>query len=184
MEEKEKKAQQYPFKIDEYYSPGLNSLKRIYTQHPKFNGNTRLIYELLYDHWNPEYGYAFPDQWELARESGLSRASVNNQIKILEELDLIRVEKTKVSTRTNNVYYLNKPVTTIEEFYSKFPEVKARAEERIRKIDEEEESLKQKKWVEKETKDKPKRRIINMEVKPPKNKEAADQSFDDVSSWL
>src|SRR5699024_12794906 len=88
MEEKK-----YPFEITEYYSVGLNSLKRIYTQHPKFNGNTRLIYELLLDYWNADYGYAFPDQWQLAIDSGMSVSTVGRSISVLKELDLIRTEK-------------------------------------------------------------------------------------------
>lgn len=144
MEEKEKKAQQYPFKIDEYYSPGLNSLKRIYTQHPKFNGNTRLIYELLFDHWNAEYGYAFPDQWELARESGQSLSSVKRNLKVLKDLGLIEIRKSPIG-RKNNVYYLKKPITSLEEFYRKFPDIEKEAKERIVKIDAERETA-FKKW--------------------------------------
>ena len=78
----EKEGKKYPFNITEYYSPGLNSLKRIYTQHPKFNGNVRLIYELLFDHWNAEYGYAFPDQWQLAIDSGMSVSPVGRHLKV------------------------------------------------------------------------------------------------------
>lgn len=126
----------YPFLIDEYYSPSLNSLKRIYTQHPKFNGNVRLIYELLYDYWHPAYGYAFPDQWQLAIDSGLSLSSVKRCIKILEELDLIEVKKSPAGKK-NNVYLIKKPVTTLEEFYKKFPEIEEESKERVEKIKEE-----------------------------------------------
>src|SRR5690625_5020832 len=131
--EEEKNQKKYPFEIDEYYSVGLNSLKRIYTQHPRFNGNVRLIYELLLDYWNPKWGYAFPDQWELAMESGLSRKSVINQLKRLEELDLIEIVRSPIG-RNNNVYYLKKPVTTMEELYEKFPNIKEESEKRLRSI--------------------------------------------------
>src|SRR5699024_5817958 len=99
----EKDGQKYPFKIEEFYSVGLNSLKRVYTQHPKFNGNVRLIYELLLDHWNGTYGYAFPDQWELARESGMSRRTVNRHIKTLEQLELVEIKRSPIG-KNNNVY--------------------------------------------------------------------------------
>ena len=130
--------EEYPFEITEYYSPSLNSLKRIYTQHPKFNGNTRLIYELLFDHWNAKTGYAYPTIYELARESGLSTKSVKNQIKTLIELGLIRKERTRVNGRINDVYYILPPVTTIDEFYKKFPDVKTQAEARLERINYEE----------------------------------------------
>jgi DNA-binding transcriptional regulator YhcF (GntR family) len=128
----EKREKEYPFKITEYYSPGLNSLKRIYTQHPDFNGNVRLIYELLFDHWNPDYGYAFPTIWQLAEESGLGEATVKRCIKTLEKLDLI--EKRRSSVAQNNIYIVKKPVRTIEELKAKFPEVEPYMNERIAKI--------------------------------------------------
>lgn len=134
----DEKSTKYPFSITEYYSPGLNSLKRIYTQHPKFNGNTRLIYELLFDHWNAEKGYGWPTIYELARESGLSISCVKTQIRTLLELELIRKEKTSVNGRLNDVYYVLQPVSSIEEFYAKFPDIKAKAEERIERINAEE----------------------------------------------
>lgn len=129
---------EYPFEIKEHYTPSLNSLKRIYTQHPKFNGNTRLIYDLLFAHWNAKTGYAYPTIYDLARESGMSTSGVKNQIKTLVELGLVRKQKTKINGRLNDVYHLLPPVTTIEEFYEKFPEIKAQAEARIERINTEE----------------------------------------------
>ncbi|MCM3732364.1 hypothetical protein M3196_11895 [Fictibacillus nanhaiensis] len=136
---------QYPIEINEYYSPGLNSLKRIYTKHPKFNGNTRLIYEILFDYYNPDYGYAFPTHWDLARDSDLTRGSIIKQIKILEVLDLIEVRKSPMGDRKNNVYVVKAPVTTMAEFYAKFPDVSDQVKAKLAKIDAEEEAL-QKKW--------------------------------------
>jgi DNA-binding MarR family transcriptional regulator len=130
----------YPYEIKEYYSPGLNSLKRIYTQHPDFNGNVRLIYELLFDLWNPDYGYAFPTIWQLSTESGLSEATVKRCIKTLIKLDLI--EKRRSSVAQNNVYIVKKPVKTVEELIAKFPEVEAYRNERLAKIKASEEASK------------------------------------------
>ncbi len=126
--------QKYPFEIREYYSPALNSLKRIYTQHPKFNGNTRLIYDLLFDHWNADYGYAFPTLDELAIHSGLSKSAVKTQIKTLIELELIRKRPSPLAGSKNDVYILLPPVTTREAFFEKFPEVEAKALERVARI--------------------------------------------------
>lgn len=137
MGEKESK---FPFQISEYYSPGLNSLKRIYTQHPDFNGNVRLIYELLFDFWNPQYGYAFPTIWQLAEESGMGEATVKRCVSTLVELDLI--EKKKSSVAQNNVYFIKKPVTTIEELIAKFPEVEEYRNKRLATIKASEESSK------------------------------------------
>src|SRR5699024_1303088 len=182
MEEKK-----YPFEITEYYSVGLNSLKRIYTQHPKFNGNTRLIYELLLDYWNADYGYAFPDQWQLAIDSGMSVSTVGRSISVLKELDLIRTEKSPIG-RGNNVYYIYKPVDTIEECYEKFPDIKEQAEKRIAKIEED----KQKKLGEWDGKPKAEQKqeapkSVTAVVYPRKKaQEVTEESEDlsDILSWL
>jgi DNA-binding MarR family transcriptional regulator len=137
MGEKEKK---YPFRISEYYSPGLNSLKRVYTQHPDFNGNVRLIYELLFDFWNPDYGYAFPTIWQLSAESGLGEATVKRCIQTLVKLDLI--EKKRSSVAQNNVYIIKKPVKKIEELIAKFPEVEEYQKKRLAVIKASEETSK------------------------------------------
>ncbi|WP_347320047.1 helix-turn-helix domain-containing protein [Rossellomorea sp. RS05] len=150
-------AKKYPYEINEYYSPGLNSLKRIYTKHPKFNGNTRLIYELIFDYWNDQYGYAFPTHYDLARDSGISVASVKTQIKTLTQLDLLQPKKADVNGRKNNVYLVKQPVRTIDEFYRKFPEVRDQAVEKLRKIDAEEQSDKSRWAGWKATESQPKR---------------------------
>src|SRR5690606_10456020 len=99
-----------------------NSLKRIYTQHPKFNGNVRLVYEVLLDYWNAEYGYAFPDQWELALITGMSKSSIKNYLRVLQELELIEVGKSNIGNKLNNVYYIKQPINNLDEFFKKFPE--------------------------------------------------------------
>ena len=183
----EKDGKNYPFKIDEYYSVGLNSLKRVYTQHPKFNGNVRLIYELLLDYWNADYGYAFPDQWELARESGQSLSSIKRNINILKDLELIEVKKSPVGKK-NNVYYIKKPVTTLEEFYRKFPDIEEESKKRIAMIDAEmEKSLEE--WGKDAKKGEAytRRKSYSTVIYPPKtNEEEVDQGDDlkSVKLWL
>src|SRR5690625_1715273 len=183
----EKDGKRYPFEISEFYSVGLNSLKRVYTQHPKFNGNVRLIYELLFDHWNGDFGYAFPDQWELARESGQSVSSVKRNIKVLKELDLIEVSRSPIG-RKNNVYYIKKPVSTIEEFYRKFPEIEKESRERIARIDAERD-----KAIEKWDKDEQagekytQRNSFLTYANPSKHKEGEaveNGSLKDIEAWL
>lgn len=183
----EKEGKKYPFDINEYYSPSLNSLKRIYTQHPKFNGNVRLIYELLFDHWNAEYGYAFPDQWQLAIDSGMSVSSVGRHLKVLEELELIEIDKSPLG-RGNNVYYIKKPIDNITEFYEKFPDIEKKARERIEKIEAEKEK-KLEQWSKNETKAgnkfKPGDKFTAIIEPQKKEKEAnAEESYGKLSEWL
>jgi hypothetical protein len=171
---------QYPFQIDEYYSPGLTSLKRIYTQHPSFNGNVRLIYDLLFDYWNPNYGYAFPTIWQLSADSGLSEATVDRCIKTLITLDLI--EKKRSSVAQNNVYFIKKPVATIEELIAKFPEVEDYREKRLDYIKSREETskarLKKKKPDAANVKA---QEILSTEIITPSETNGQDSEID---SWL
>ncbi|WP_110928762.1 helix-turn-helix domain-containing protein [Bacillus massiliglaciei] len=127
---------QYPYQIKEHYIPSPNSLRRIYTQHPKYNGNVLLIYELLFDYWNPNYGYAFPTIWDLARDSGLGESTVKRCIVTLVQLDLIKKERSEVAN--NNVYKFKRPVETVEELKKKFPEVEEHDKKRRKIIDDSE----------------------------------------------
>lgn len=119
----------YPFEIKEdYYSPGLNSLKRLYTRHPKFNANTRLIYELLFDYWSADHGYAFPTIAQLRLDSDLSKGGVTKQIDTLVELDLVEKRPSPIGHRKNNVYIVKAPLANEKEFYARFPEAQAHFE--------------------------------------------------------
>src|SRR5690625_48597 len=183
----EKDGKRYPFEISEFYSVGLNSLKRIYTQHPKFNGNVRLIYELLFDYWNAEYGYAFPDQWQLAIDSGMSVSSVGRHLKVLEELELIKKGKSPTG-HVNNVYYIKKPIDNITEFYERFPEVEKKARERIEKIKAEKEK-KLEQWSKNDKKAgnkvKPGDKFTAIiEPKKEGKEESAEESYGKLSEWL
>lgn len=116
----------------EHYTPSLNSLLRIYTQHPKFSPSVKLIYDLLFDYFNPNYGYAFPTIRQLERDSGLSESSVKRHIKTLEDLDLVVKKRSRYG---NNTYLVKKPVGTLEALYDKFPDIKVKSEKRLREIE-------------------------------------------------
>ncbi len=135
------KKQNYPFEIEGgvHYVPSFNALNRVYTQHPEFKANTKLIYELLFDYYNPDYGYAFPTYRQLERDSGLSISTVKRQVKVLEQLELIEIGR---SSYGNNVYVVKPPLQTIEELFAKFPEIEQKAKERLAKIEQEEEQEK------------------------------------------
>lgn len=126
----------YPYEISRNYIKSPNSLRRIYLQHPKFNGNCLIIYELLLEYWNADTGYAFPNVWQLAYSSGLSESSVKTCIKKLIELDLIEKDKSKVAH--NNVYIPKKPVETLEELFEKFPEAALHHEKHVQQLRESE----------------------------------------------
>lgn len=134
----------FPYKIEkgEHYIPSLYALTCIYTQHPKFNGNVKLIYDILFDMYNREYGYAFPTFNQLAQYSGLSVKSCKNHVKVLRELDLVEVTPSK---KNNNTYVVKKPVQTFEQFYARFPEIEAQAKERIERLKQDDKAEKERK---------------------------------------
>lgn len=185
----EKKQKIPPFPIKEHYSVSLNSLKHIYTQHPDFNGNVRLIYELLYDYWNPDYGYAFPTVYELARESGLGISTVERCLRTLVKLDLIEKKPTPIASKRNNVYIIKPPITTLEEFLQKFPEVRQYMQERIAKINAREaaglaklDRLKQKQ--QKPAGGEAKAKDINLHEHDKKNKADRQDDYKKLLDWL
>lgn len=143
-----------PYKIEkgEHYVPSLSSLLRVYTQHPEFNPGVKLIYDLLFDYYNPQYDYAFPTIRQLERDSGLSESSVKRYIRTLEKLDLIEKGKSKFG---NNTYKVKKPVSTLEELYEKFPEIKEESEKRLREIDRKEAEEKERRDKKKPTEKQP-----------------------------
>ncbi|WP_411953589.1 helix-turn-helix domain-containing protein [Alkalibacillus sp. S2W] len=126
----------YEIKTGEHYIPSMNALNRIYSQHPDFKPATKLIYELLFDYWNPKYGYAFPTMRQLERDSGLGYSTVEQQIRTLIKLNLI--EKERSAKHGNNVYYVKKPVNSLEQLYEKFPDIRDKSEERLQKIKDDE----------------------------------------------
>ncbi|GEM_PF-1647833 len=152
-----------PFSIEkgEHYIPSLSSLVRIYTQHPDFKPGAKLIYDLLFDYYNPAYGYAFPTIRQLERDSGLSESSVKRHIKTLEKLDLVAKGKSK---HGNNTYVVKKPVNTLEQLYKKFPHIREKSEERLREI---------------ERKESEERMRRDGETKPQEEPEAEPQEIDE-----
>lgn len=112
-----------PFKNEAGFTAMPNEILRVYTKHPKFNGNTLLVYMYLLDKFNLEFRYAFPTQDQIADETFLSRQTVITAINTLINLRLIN--KVYNSDYGNNVYTFNKPIHDSEVFAKEFEEVGA-----------------------------------------------------------
>ena len=67
---------------------------------------------LLSRDFNKDYQYVFPSEETIARETKLSKKTVNTSIKYLQELRLIHIEKFKgeYGKYTNNCYFLFIPI--------------------------------------------------------------------------
>lgn len=115
-----------PFKNELGFTAIPNEILRVYTKHPKFNGNALLVYMYLLDKFNIEFRYAFPTQDQIAEGTFLSRQTVNKAISTLVELELI--VKRYNSDFGNNNYMFNKPIYDEKQFSKKFEEVDANVE--------------------------------------------------------
>ncbi|MBO2536002.1 helix-turn-helix domain-containing protein [Rummeliibacillus suwonensis] len=98
-----------------------NDVLRNYWVHPKFTGNCFAVYMHLLDRYNPEKCYAWPTQDQIADALIMSRQTVWKILKDLEYLRLIVILDSPVGT--NHVYVPLKPLESIEEIESAFPEV-------------------------------------------------------------
>ena len=73
----------------------------------KMDGSTLKVYVSVKAHSNHQSGEARPTQQTIARESGLSVATVKRSISQLEKFGLLQKNKTQ---RKNNSYFLNEKI--------------------------------------------------------------------------
>lgn len=98
-----------------------NDVLRNYWVHPRFSGNCFAVYMHLLDCYNAEKRYAWPTQDQIADALLMSRQTVWKILKDIEYLRLIAILDSPVGA--NKVYVPLKPLESIEEIESAFPEV-------------------------------------------------------------
>lgn len=103
------------------FTAAPNDVLRNYWVHPKFSGNCFAVYMHLLDRYNAKKRYAWPTQDQIADKLLISRPTVVKVLKDLEYLRLIAIMDSPVGT--NKVYVPLKPLGSIEELESTFPEV-------------------------------------------------------------
>ncbi|WP_029100207.1 helix-turn-helix domain-containing protein [Brevibacillus thermoruber] len=117
-----------PFAPKSDYVEVPNAIHRLYTRIPGFTADHALMYIVLMDFYNVEYGYAYPTKWDLAHRLNCGENKPSQLAKLLEECGLIRVKPGGFGR--NDIYYVYAPITDEAEFYRRFPEAKARYERR------------------------------------------------------
>jgi len=99
-----------------------NELFQLYTRIPGFNGDHALMYVVLSNYLNEDYGYAFPDQDELSSLLNCGINKVGRLAKKLEEVGLIEYKRRYAGG--NYVYFVKEPIRDERLFYEVFPEAR------------------------------------------------------------
>lgn len=121
--ETEKQSGGKPFEPTRDFTKVPNAIYRLYTRLPDFKAEHALLYMYLSSQFNVEYGYAFPDTWDIALTLNCSERTVSKVKAVLVERGLI--ECLRHPTYGNDVYLVNAPITDEDQFYATFPEALA-----------------------------------------------------------
>lgn len=116
------------------FTQAPNAIWRLYTRLPDFKSDHALMYVVLMDYYNDEYGYAFPTRWTLAERLNCGENKPGELAKVLKKYELIDYDRK--GKRTNNVYYLLAPISDEEKFYAKWPQAKEHYEKKKAMFDE------------------------------------------------
>ncbi|GIP55262.1 helix-turn-helix domain-containing protein [Paenibacillus vini] len=117
-----------PFEPARDYTKVPNAIFRLYTRLPDFKAEHALLYAYLCAQYNAEYGYAFPDTWDIMQALNCGERSVAGIKSVLVACGLIEVHRHP--TYGNDVYIINAPITDEDEFYARFPEAAEHTEKR------------------------------------------------------
>jgi hypothetical protein len=94
-------------------------LLNAYQYLPKFDNDALSLYLYLIDKYNEDYGYAFPDTWQIRVDLNMKDHRRKKAIKALKQYGLVTVKKNR--STGNNQYIPHKPLE-LKEFVEKFPE--------------------------------------------------------------
>lgn len=130
-----------PFEVERGWTGVPNAIFTVYTKHPEINSTALLVYTYLLRLHNDDYGYAYPSQVDMAINFGVKTGAIKDAVARLRNAGLIT---TKFNIRhSNNNYFFNKPVETVEELLEKFPEIEPhlkKLEEKAQEVREEAEA--------------------------------------------
>lgn len=117
-----------PFEPARDFTKVPNAIYRLYTRLPDFKAEHALLYMYLSSQYNADYGYAFPDTWDIAIALNISERSVSGVKSVLVKRGLIEISRHP--SFGNDVYFINAPITDEAEFHARFPEAITYTEER------------------------------------------------------
>jgi len=140
MTETQKQQRPLPYEWGVGWVAVQNEALTIYTLHPKFKGNTFLVYLYLLKNYNHRKGRSFPSYANMSRTLGIHEDTIGRCIETLGKLGMVNVHRLGGPQRYSFYYTFNPLLTDEEEFVRRFPEAQAKLEKRKeaqRKADEE-----------------------------------------------
>lgn len=124
-----------PFEPTTDYTKIHNALYRFYTRLPDFKPDHALLYIVLMSYWNAEFGYAFPTKVDLALMLNCGINKPARLTKVLEKYGLVTcVPRDRSLFGSNDIYYVYEPITTLADFYDKYPEAEQNYKERFQRL--------------------------------------------------
>lgn len=141
-----------------------NELFQLYTKIPGFNGEHALMYALLTSYHNEEYGYAFPDQYELKLRLNCGINKVGRLAKKLREVELIDYQRR--GSGGNYVYFVKQPIKDPQAFYERFPEAEAYYDEQYDAVSKRKETN------------------LRQEDRATKSEDIGGEDFEELADWL
>lgn len=110
-------------------------LMKAYQYLPGFDADAVLVYLLIVDLYNEQYGYAFPTQYSISIQLNMKRHKRDKALKTLEKYGLIETWKMD----SGNKVYIPKEPLPLEELVNQYPEVLSNYEKLLKQIDEQKE---------------------------------------------
>lgn len=120
MTEKKEEVKTMPYECEGKWVGVEHAALTVYTLHPRFRGNTLLVYLYLLKNYNRSKGYSFPSFDDMELQLNLSRDVISDSITLLRELEMINVFKR--GRRKSHAYTFNKLIEDEVEFISRFKE--------------------------------------------------------------
>lgn len=111
-----------PFEPAADYTKVHNAMFRLYTRLPDFKADHAQLYTFLMSQYNTDYGYAFPDTYDIAMALNCGERTVTGVKQVLVKYGLIEIQRHP--TFGNDVYFVKAPITDEVAFYAKHPEAR------------------------------------------------------------
>jgi len=135
-------------------------LMKAYQYLPGFDADAVLVYLLIVDLYNENYGYAFPTLYNISIQLNMKNHRRDKALKTLEKYGLIETWKMD----SGNKVYIPKEPLPLEELVNQYPEVLSNYEKLLKQIDEQREKDRKKK--QKRRNKKQKKKAQRKEEKP------------------
>ncbi|RDV27129.1 helix-turn-helix domain-containing protein [Lysinibacillus capsici] len=117
-----------PYECDSGWVAIQNEALTLYPLHPKFNGNTFLVYAYLLKNYNRREGRSYPSIDNMSRTLNMHKDTISRCIDTLDSLDMIDIHRLGGVRRFNNFYTFKQLILDVKAFLERFPEARPQFE--------------------------------------------------------